>query len=138
MVEAFREVDFGAWEGWTIEEVRARDPEGYERWQLQKHEFTYPGGGSHRPTFAATIQDAVPAVFEPHGAARAPHVVAVLHKGVIKVVLAALLRSEHTLSAPVDLASVHVLKGRAGAWKAVASNLTNHLPQALHIPDIPT
>jgi broad specificity phosphatase PhoE len=138
VVEAFREVDFGAWEGWTIEEVRARDPEGYARWQAEKHEFTYPGGGSHRPTFTSTIRDAVPAVFEPNGAARAPHVVAVLHKGVIKVVLATLLRSEQSLNAPVDLASVHVLKGRAGAWKAVASNLTSHLPQALHIPDIPT
>jgi len=137
VVEAFREVDFGDWEGWTIEEVRARDPDGYARWQAERDEFTYPGG-SHRPTFTAGIRACAAEVFEPEGTTRAPHVVAVLHKGVIKVVLTALLRREAVLDSPVDLASIHVLKGRAGAWKAVASNLTSHLPQALHIPDIPT
>ncbi|MGB1699567.1 MAG: histidine phosphatase family protein [Nannocystaceae bacterium] len=136
VIEAFREVDFGSWEGWTMEEVRDRDPEGFARWETERDTFTYPGG-SHRPSFTANIRAAALEVFEPEGMQPGHHTVAALHKGVIKVILAGLLRRETPLAIPVDLASIHVLKGRPGHWRATASNLTSHLPQALHIPDIP-
>ena len=136
VIEAFREVDFGDWEGWTVDEVRDRDPEGHARWIAEGHTFTYPNG-SHRPSFAAGIRNAVPAAFAPGGRPRVQNLVAVLHKGVIKVILQALLDHETPPNVPVDLASVHELKWQRGGWKMAASNLTNHLPQALHIPDIP-
>src|SRR5215467_12847097 len=38
-VAAFDEVDFGRWEGWTREEIAARDAECYRRWQEDPEEF---------------------------------------------------------------------------------------------------
>lgn len=135
--EGFREVNFGAWEGWTVEEVEARDPEGYARWRRDRHNFTYPDG-SHRPTFMESVRRQTLEVFEGAGAEGIGHTVAVLHKGVIKVVMQALLRSEEPLSVPVDLASLHELRGGPGRWRVTGSNLTAHLPPPLHIPDVPT
>ena len=43
-VAAFDEVDFGRWEGWTREEIAARDPEDFRRWQADREAFVYPGG----------------------------------------------------------------------------------------------
>ena len=40
----FREMAFGAWEGLTLDEARAKDPEGYRVWTETPELFTAPGG----------------------------------------------------------------------------------------------
>jgi broad specificity phosphatase PhoE len=40
----FREMAFGAWEGRTLDEVRAEDPEDYRVWAETPELFTAPGG----------------------------------------------------------------------------------------------
>ena len=40
----FREIDFGRWEGLTLEEIRQRDPILFEDWQKRAPGFEYPGG----------------------------------------------------------------------------------------------
>ena len=40
----FREMAFGAWEGRTLDEVRAEDPEDYRVWAETPDLFTAPGG----------------------------------------------------------------------------------------------
>jgi broad specificity phosphatase PhoE len=40
----FREMAFGAWEGRTLDEVRAEDPESYRVWAETPELFTPPGG----------------------------------------------------------------------------------------------
>jgi len=40
----FREMAFGAWEGRTLDEVRAKDPEDYRVWAESPDLFTAPGG----------------------------------------------------------------------------------------------
>ena len=40
----FREMAFGAWEGLTLDEVRAEHPEGYRVWAETPERFTAPGG----------------------------------------------------------------------------------------------
>jgi broad specificity phosphatase PhoE len=40
----FREMAFGAWEGLTLDEARAKDPEGYRVWAETPDLFTAPGG----------------------------------------------------------------------------------------------
>ena len=42
----FREVNFGRWEGLTIEEIRARDPLLCQNWIAGAEGFGYPGGES--------------------------------------------------------------------------------------------
>ena len=87
----FREVDFGRWEGLTAEEIRARDPALYERWQAKEPDFEYPGG-EMRAHFQARVLA---------GLARIEHspsdrVLVVTHKGVIRTIALQLL------GAPID------------------------------------
>ena len=64
LVPGFREIDFGAWEGWTYAEAETRDPSGFARWRSEGHAFTYPGGES-RSAFLARIAAAVAATHDP-------------------------------------------------------------------------
>lgn len=81
-----REVHFGRWEGLTREEIEASDPVLYADWQARKPEFEYPAGES-RADFAARVLEAFGRI-EASGASR---VLAVIHKGVIRVIAARLL-----------------------------------------------
>ena len=124
VVPGFREIDFGAWEGWTYAEAEARDPDGYARWLSEGHAFTYPGGES-RSGFLARIAAAAHEAIDP---ARGP-TLAVLHKGVIKATLAALLGRPPAELAdrPVSLASLHRLRHTAGHWQLLGPGETAHL-----------
>lgn len=126
LVPGFRELDFGAWEGWTYAEVEARDPEGYARWRSEGPTFTYPAGES-RGDFHARVHAAVQAQL---GAPASPQpILAVLHKGVIKSVLAALTGQPPAALAelPVALASLHRLRWSGERWELVATGETGHL-----------
>lgn len=125
VVPEFAEVDFGAWEGWTFEEVAARDPDGWARYHAEGHAFTYPGGES-RAAFWARVQAGARRVFAP---ARG-RVAAVLHKGVIKATIAALtgMAIDEAAALPVSLAGVYRLRpGADGRWDISLRNTTEHL-----------
>ncbi len=125
VVPEFAEVDFGAWEGWTFEEVAARDPEGWARYHAEGHDFTYPGGESRRG-FWARVQAAARRAFTPVRG----RVAAVLHKGVIKATIAALtgMPREQAAALPVSLAGVYRLRPAAdGRWDISQQNATAHL-----------
>ncbi len=120
----FREVDFGAWEGWTWAEAEARDPDGYRRWHSEGPAFTYPGGEA-RPAFHARVHAAaLTRLAEPTGL-----ILGVLHKGVIKSVIAALTNQPPAALAdlPTALASIHHLRWHAGTWTVVSTGDTTHL-----------
>lgn len=125
VVPAFREIDFGAWEGWTYAEAEARDPDGYRRWSSEGHAFTYPGGES-RADFHARVRAAA---LHHLGAPREGLALAVLHKGVIKAIIAALTGQDPAAVAelPVSLGSLHRLRWHAGAWTLTATGDTAHL-----------
>lgn len=81
------EVDFGAFEGMTFEEIARAEPELYERWMASPATVRFPGGES----FADLRERAVAAA---DGIARrhpGTAVVAVAHDGPIRAVLAAVL-----------------------------------------------
>jgi probable phosphoglycerate mutase len=46
--DALQEITFGAWEGFTTAELRARDPEAVARREAGKWDFVPPGGESYR------------------------------------------------------------------------------------------
>ena len=125
VVPEFAEVDFGAWEGLTFAEVAARDPEGLARYHAEGHDFTYPGGESRR-AFWDRVQAGARRVLAP---ARG-RVAAVLHKGVIKAVIAALtgMPVAEAAALPVSLAGVYRLRpGPDGRWDISVQNATGHL-----------
>jgi len=130
VVPDFREIDFGAWEGWTYAEAEVRDPDGYRRWHSEGTAFTYPGGES-RSAFHARVHAAAHAHLGRPGAGP---ILGVLHKGVIKAVLAALTGQtpDAVASLPIALGSLHRLRwtgagGSGAAWELVATGETAHL-----------
>jgi len=124
-IAAFDEVDFGHWEGWTREEIAARDPEHYRRWQRAPENFVYPGGEC-RQRFRRRVADGMAGLL-----ADAPgdNLLIVVHRGVIAVILAELLglspRERRALA--IDLGSIHVVARRAAGWRAECLNRVDHL-----------
>ena len=131
IVEGFREIDFGAWETWTFAEVAERDPEGYARYQHATGDFQFPDGDS-RNSFRARISDAALKTLDNATGT----MVAALHKGVIKVVTAALLRApaDDYAHQPCDLGSITRLERHDGRWRLVEANQVHHLGD-LHLSD---
>lgn len=79
---ALREMAYGQWEGQTLADLRAREPQGMRDAETRGLDMVPPGGesprqvmGRLRPWIAATV-------------AQGEDVIAVSHKGVIRVVLA--------------------------------------------------
>jgi len=124
IIDGFREIDFGDWEGWSLEEARERDPENHARWKADGIDFGFPGGDT-KTGFFTRAAEAGRAVF----AAPCGLAVAVLHKGVIKALLAELLGIdfEETASMPVELGSIHRLDRTGSGWQLASANETKHL-----------
>lgn len=124
-VAGFDEIDFGAWEGLTAEEIRARDPEGYARWLAHDGDFHYPGGESVQMFRRRVVR----ALHDVLGQAPRGALLFVVHKGVIRSVLAELLRLDPARRAAVavDLASIHVVRHDPTGWAADGLDRTDHL-----------
>ena len=125
-IAGFDEIDFGEWEGLTVEEIRDRYPRLYTEWAAQRGgDFTYPSGESTRG-FRERVARALREVL-----ARAPsgELLFVLHKGVIRCILAELLGYDEAQrrNLIVALGSIHVVTCDNGAWSAEALDGTEHL-----------
>jgi broad specificity phosphatase PhoE len=124
-IAAFDEVHFGNWEGWTREEIAARDPDNFSRWQAQPETFVYPGGDCRR-AFERRVADGLSALL---AAPPGGNLLLVVHRGVIAVILTRLLELTpgERRGLEIDLASIHVLGRRDDAWRAEALNRVDHL-----------
>ena len=107
----FREVHFGRWEGMTAEEIQTSDPVLYEDWMSSAEGFEYPSGES-RAAFHARVLRGVERL-EASGAA---HVLAVLHKGVIRIAAEHLLRERLQEGIPELGHAVSVSRHPDGSW----------------------
>jgi len=125
VLSGFDEIDFGEWEGLTDAEIAARDPAAHATWRARPTEFRYPRGEStvaFRARVAATLRWVL--AREP-GSTR----LLVLHKGVIRTVLAELLRLDLAARGQleVDLGSIHVVERAGEGWHAAQLNHLAHL-----------
>jgi broad specificity phosphatase PhoE len=124
-VAGFDEIHFGDWEGLTAEEIRARDPALYARWLASRGDFQYPGGESTRG-FRQRVERALHDVL-----AHAPqgNLLFVVHKGIVRSVLAELLQLDESQRRElvVPLASIHVIGLNNGQWHAELLDCTDHL-----------
>lgn len=84
---AFAEMTFGGWEGLTREELRARDPRGWEAWARTPH-LAAPPGGERLPDVAARVARAADAVRAAH---EGQTVVLVSHAIVLRLLVLAAL-----------------------------------------------
>jgi alpha-ribazole phosphatase len=128
-IAGFDEVNFGRWEGWTREEIAARDPGDFRLWQERGHAFTYPDGES-REIFRARVVDGLDELLAREADA---HLLLVLHKGVIAVILTELLRlgAGDRARLAIELGSIHVLtRDAGGSWRAEVLDRIDHLDEA--------
>jgi broad specificity phosphatase PhoE len=121
----FDEIDFGEWEGLTADEIRARHPRLHAEWEGLGADFTYPSGESNRD-FRARVTRALHDVL-----ARAPRgeLLFVLHKGVIRCIVAELLALDEAQRRDLTaaLGSIHVIARQSDQWRAEALDQMAHL-----------
>ena len=104
--DALREMSFGSWEGRTLDELRRDDPEGLRASESLGLDMTPPGGESPRQ-----VMDRLrPWLREV--AADGIDVVAIAHKGVVRVVLAIATGWDMRSRQPVklDWRALHVFR----------------------------
>jgi broad specificity phosphatase PhoE len=126
---AFDEVNFGRWEGWTRDEIAARDPQNFRLWQQRGVAFQYPAGES-RASFHARVARGLERVLRDCGVAE---VLMVLHRGVIAAILTELLQLDDAGRAALDieLGSIHVVeRGDDAKWRSIALDRIDHLLDA--------
>lgn len=134
-VAAFDEVDFGRWEGWTREEIAARDPENYRAWVSADETFRYPGGES-RSAFHARVVKGLKEILAEHAG---DGLLMVLHRGVIASILAELLGLDtgERLALAIDLGSIYVVVRHEQGWRTECENRIDHLLGVPEPPQVP-
>jgi broad specificity phosphatase PhoE len=128
-IEEYAEIDFGRFEGLTLEEIRAGHPEDFERWQRQRLEagYQYPGGESGA-AFRARVKLGMARMFKAWRDGRAEFsgtALLVAHRGVVRVILNDLAGA----TPEIALGSIHILDCNR-AWRVRALDLTGHLEEA--------
>jgi len=124
-IVAFDEVNFGRWEGWTKEEIEARDPDDYRAWQSGDLGFNYPAGES-RHAFHARVVSGLNEVLDME---EGKHLLMVLHRGVIAAIIAELLEltTDQRLRLGIDLGSISVVARADNGWQLESANRIDHL-----------
>ena len=111
LLDEFREIDFGRWEGLTADEIRARDPIRYQDWQQGRPGFEYPDG-ERRADFQARVDLAVEAM----GAGGLRSILVVAHKGVSRAIVRKVVGEELAEGLPELGGSVQLTRDVSGRW----------------------
>jgi broad specificity phosphatase PhoE len=85
-----REIDFGAWEGKTFEEIHASDPDAVARWAAYQEDFAFPGGETIA-AFVSRVEKAGRKI----AADPAESVAVFTHAGVIRTLICHYLALDH-------------------------------------------
>jgi broad specificity phosphatase PhoE len=109
-LDALLEIDVGAWEGLTIDEVRARYPERFD--------VDWRSGWEDGETYDELVERVVPALLELGRRHDCGHVLAVTHAGPLRAAIAASMRLSYDearpLIGPLGNCDVHRFELRDG------------------------
>ena len=114
LIEEFVEIDFGAFEGLTADEIRERYPADYAHWKRHRldPDYAYPQGES-RAAFLDRVHRGVArmlTIIDPAHHDRGGNAIVVAHRGVIRAITERLAEV-----APImELASIHSLVREPG------------------------
>ncbi len=127
-ITEFVEIDFGNFEGLTIDEIRERYPQDFELWRAQRLEagYQYPGGESGA-AFRARVEIGMKRMFELWRDERGEFsgtALLVAHRGVIRLLIEALVG----VTPAIELGSIHILDCDH-AWRVRELDLTGHLKE---------
>ncbi|MFI5352573.1 MAG: histidine phosphatase family protein [Candidatus Binatales bacterium] len=123
-IDEFIEVDFGLFEGLTADEIRARYPDEFGRWNRDRlaPDYAYPGGES-RSAFTARVGRGVDRMLELwESTAQNESALLVAHRGVIRTIARRLASAEPV----IDLGSITILS-RRDSWQADILDAVDHL-----------
>lgn len=123
-LEEFREIDFGWFEGLTVEEISSRYPQEFARWRSERllAQYAYPGG-ERREDFRARIERGVERMLGAWDPGRyGGNALLVAHRGVIRALVSFLTGAEPA----VELGSIHILENPR-RWKARSLDDVSHL-----------
>jgi broad specificity phosphatase PhoE len=125
-IDEFVEIDFGRFEGLTLEEIREAYPEEFVRWRRMRLEaaYQYPGGESGG-AFRTRVISGMERMFEGSGEFKG-NALLVAHRGVIRVILEHLIAPKPA----IELGSIHILECGRDGWRARVLDLTGHLEDA--------
>ncbi len=112
LLDAFREIHFGRWEGLSREEIQEQDPILYEDWQKEAPGFEYPGG-EPRAAFRARVEQGLREL------ARSPghSALVVTHKGVIRAIVGLLTGEKPPRDVPALGGSIELVAEPDGSWR---------------------
>ncbi len=121
-----REMHFGDWQGLSVDQIKARDPEIYAARRERPFEVPPPGG----ETWADFYQRSVSALQDILQTTDAPRLIVATHSGVCTVLgLEALglgLTGKRTFGNAN--CAIHTIDVTGDRWEAVSLNDTDHLP----------
>jgi len=123
-IQEFNEINFGRWEGLTLEEIKERDEELFTEWRKALWNFNYPEG-DNREEFLNKVKSGI---FRVLNKVQSGCVLFVLHKGIIRTILEHLTGLED-MKAP--LGSIHELVKTNGKWHIEKLDYTEHLPRVI-------
>jgi probable phosphoglycerate mutase len=121
LIEEFKEINLGAWEGLTVDEVRKRFPGDYEQ-RGRDLEFFRPQGNGE--SFADLSVRCYPPLLALAKAYPGPLLV-VAHAGVNRVLISRLQQKplQQLLEIPQDYCGINILSCNSGQLKVEAVNL---------------
>ena len=123
------ELNYGAWEGNTYEEINRADPEIYRAWQQDPGSIAPPAGESGRQL----IERITPFLVDVAQRHRDGNVVVVCHRTVNRLIACHFLGvplSEYRRRVPMENAALNIFETREGKWHVVTLNETSHLAPA--------
>jgi broad specificity phosphatase PhoE len=132
-VAELREVGLGAWEGLTLDAVRAHDGERYRRWLAAPVDCPAPGG-EPMVGLARRVQAALDALCRRHVGGR---VLVVSHGGAIASVLCAWLGRPLNEMWTVRVDNASITRVRIPTGRVLGLNDTGHLVGAAAAPGAP-
>jgi broad specificity phosphatase PhoE len=120
------ELNYGAWEGCTYEEISHATPEVYRAWQRDPGSIAPPGGESGEQL----IERVTPFLLDVAERHQSGNVVVVCHRTVSRLIACYIMGvplSEYRRHVPMDNAALNIFETREGKWCVVALNESSHL-----------
>jgi broad specificity phosphatase PhoE len=119
------DLNFGAWEGQSLDEVKKQFPDLYQQWLQTPHHVMFPGGEG-LDTVRSRAMKAIEEIIERHPQET---VALVSHRVVLKVLVCALLGldNSHFWNIAQDTTAINCFQHRDGTWICNFLNDTCHL-----------
>lgn len=123
------ELNYGAWEGLTLEEIKGSGPAIYEAWDQDPGSLAPPEGESG----VQLIERVMPFLTETAQKHPGGNVMVVCHKTVCRLLachIMGLPLREYRQAVPMENAALNVFEMKDGIWRVARLNDTSHLAEA--------